>query len=250
MLVIPAIDLRNGKCVRLIEGRLDRETIYSEQPVEMARHWQESGAKYLHIVDLDGAFAGTLKNLPVIKEIVTGFKIPVQVGGGIRDLETIQMLLDLGVQRVILGTAAIAQPEVVRQAVQQFGEQVVLGIDARDGMVAVQGWAVASDITVLDLANQMKAIGIKRVIFTDIRRDGTLKGPNLEATGELARQTGLKVIASGGVSSLEDLRKVKQLAGDGVEGVIVGQALYTRAISFEDALEICHPDYVVSPGIL
>ena len=250
MLVIPAIDLRNGKCVRLIEGRLDRETIYSEQPAETARHWQRLGAKYLHVVDLDGAFAGAPKNLPVIKDIVTGFKIPVQVGGGIRDLETIQMLLDLGVQRVILGTAAISQPEIVRQAVKRFGEQIVLGIDARDGRVAVQGWSVESDITAIDLANQMKEIGVKRVVFTDIRRDGTLKGPNLEATGELARVTGLKVIASGGVSSLEDLRKVKQLENDGVEGVIMGQALYTGAINFEDALEISHADYVISPGIL
>lgn len=238
MLVIPAIDLRDGRCVRLVEGRLDRETVYSNQPVDMAKHWQQLGAQYLHVVDLDGAFAGVPKNLEVIKGIVEALDIPVQVGGGIRDLDTIKLLIDLGLNRVILGTAAINQPDMVHQAVEQYGEKIVLGIDARDGKVAVQGWAVESNMMVLDLALKMKDMGVTRVIFTDIRRDGTMKGPNLEATGELARATGLKVIASGGVSTLEDLIKIKALEGDGVEGAIMGKALYAGAVDFKEALAV------------
>ncbi|MBM7854267.1 phosphoribosylformimino-5-aminoimidazole carboxamide ribotide isomerase [Desulfohalotomaculum tongense] len=238
MLVIPAIDLRNGKCVRLVEGRLDRETVYSDNPVETAKHWQRLGCQYLHVVDLDGAFAGEPRNLAVIKEIVSVLDIPVQVGGGIRDLSTVESLLNLGVHRVILGTAAIAQPEMVRRAVERFDEQIVLGIDAREGRVAVQGWAVESGISALELAGQMKEIGVKRVVFTDIRRDGTMKGPNLEATGELARGSGLKVIASGGVSTLDDLRRIKQMESAGVEGAIIGKALYTGRIDLKDALAV------------
>ncbi|MTI80142.1 MAG: 1-(5-phosphoribosyl)-5-[(5-phosphoribosylamino)methylideneamino]imidazole-4-carboxamide isomerase [Firmicutes bacterium] len=238
MLILPAIDLRNGKCVRLVEGRLDKETVYGEQPAEMAKQWQRLGAKYLHVVDLDGAFAGEPRNLDVIKEIVNTLDIPVQVGGGIRDISTIKNLLAIGVSRVILGTAAISQPEVVREAVQQFDEQIVLGIDARDGRAAVQGWAVESDINAIELARQMKEIGVKRVIFTDIRRDGTMKGPNLEATGELASATDLKVIASGGVSSIDDLRQIKLMEKDGVEGAIMGKALYSGKVELKDALAV------------
>ncbi|WP_031515514.1 1-(5-phosphoribosyl)-5-[(5-phosphoribosylamino)methylideneamino]imidazole-4-carboxamide isomerase [Desulfofalx alkaliphila] len=238
MLVIPAIDLRDGRCVRLVEGRLDQETVYSEQPVDTAKHWQQMGAEYLHLVDLDGAFAGSPQNLDVIKEIVKVLNIPVQVGGGIRDLGTVAMLLDMGVDRVILGTAAISQPHLVQQAVEKYGDSIVLGIDARDGKVAVQGWAIESDMEVLDLALQMKELGIRRAVFTDIRRDGTLKGPNLEATGELARASGLKIIASGGVSSLDDLIKIKGLESLGVEGAIMGKALYAGTVDFKDALAV------------
>ncbi|MBO8137182.1 MAG: 1-(5-phosphoribosyl)-5-[(5-phosphoribosylamino)methylideneamino]imidazole-4-carboxamide isomerase [Desulfotomaculum sp.] len=238
MLVIPAIDLREGRCVRLVEGRLDRETIYSENPAEIAENWQRLGARYLHVVDLDGAFAGQPKNMDVIKGIVSSVDIPVQVGGGIRDLKAVETLLNLGVHRVILGTAAITQPEMVRRAVEQFGDKIVLGIDARDGRAAVQGWAVESAVSAVDLALQMKEIGVQRVVFTDIRRDGTLKGPNLEATGELARVTGLKVIASGGVSSLDDICRVKEMEKDGVEGVIVGKALYSGKVDLKEALAV------------
>jgi phosphoribosylformimino-5-aminoimidazole carboxamide ribotide isomerase len=238
MLIFPAIDLRDGKCVRLVEGRLDQETVYSDQPVDMAKHWQAAGAKYLHLVDLDGAFAGVPKNLPIIKEIVTALDIPVQVGGGIRNIKTIDMLLAAGVDRVILGTAAISHPEMVRAAVEKYGEQIVVGIDARDGMVAVHGWAVESNRPALDLAYDMVEIGVRRVVFTDISRDGTMKGPNLEATGALARTTKLKVIASGGVSTLDDLRQIKALEQDGVEGAIMGKSLYSGAVDIEQALRI------------
>ncbi|MEG6616152.1 1-(5-phosphoribosyl)-5-[(5-phosphoribosylamino)methylideneamino]imidazole-4-carboxamide isomerase [Peptococcaceae bacterium 1198_IL3148] len=239
MLIFPAIDLRDGKCVRLVEGRLDQETIYSDQPIEMALHWQNAGAKYLHVVDLDGAFAGAPKNLSVIKDIVSALDIPVQVGGGIRNLETIELLLAAGVSRVILGTAAINHPEMIQTAVRQYGEeQIVVGIDARDGRVAVHGWAVESRMPALDLAYDMVEIGVRRIVFTDISRDGTMKGPNLEATGAMARATKLKVIASGGVSTLADLKEIKALEPDGVEGVIMGKALYSGAVDIKEALTL------------
>lgn len=235
-MIFPAIDLRDGKCVRLVEGRLEQETVYSDQPVDMAKYWQDAGAKYLHVVDLDGAFAGAPKNLSVIKEIISTLDIPVQVGGGIRNLETIEMLLEAGASRVILGTVAINQPEMVRAAVEKYDEQIVLGIDARDGKVAVHGWAVESNVATLDLAYKMIDIGVKRVVFTDISRDGTMKGPNLEATKGLARVTGLKVIASGGVSTLADLKQIKALEQDGVEGAIIGKSLYSGAVDIKQAL--------------
>lgn len=238
MLLFPAIDLREGKCVRLVEGRLEQQTVYSDQPVDTAKHWQQQGAEYLHVVDLDGAFAGVPRNLAIIKEIVSALDIPVQVGGGIRDLKTIQLLLHCGVSRVILGTAAINNPDLVRSAVKQYQEKIVVGIDARDGKVAVQGWAVESVVSAEQLAQQMKQIGVQRIVFTDISRDGTLTGPNLEATGQLARATGLKVIASGGVSSLDDLRRLKQLVSDGVEGAIIGKALYDGKVDFKEALQL------------
>lgn len=241
MLILPAIDLKDGQCVRLVEGRLEQKTVYSNQPTEIAQRWQQLGAEYLHVVDLDGAFAGAPKNLAVIKEIVSTLHIPVQVGGGIRDVSTVERLLDFGVARVILGTAAIKRPEVIKQAITKFGpEKIVLGIDARDGKVAVQGWVSETDITAVDLALRMKELGIKRVVFTDIRRDGTLKGPNFEATGELARATGLKVIASGGVAALDDLRRIKKLEQYGVEGVIIGKALYAGTVDFKEALAVAN----------
>lgn len=238
MLLIPAIDIREGRCVRLVEGRPDRQTVYSDQPLDVAKSWQQQGAQYLHVVDLDGAFAGIPRNLAIINEIVSELDIPVQVGGGIRDYKTIQLLLHNGVSRVILGTAAISDPDLVRGAVAQYRDKIVVGIDARDGKVAVQGWAVESVITAEQLALQMKQIGVSRIVFTDISRDGTLRGPNLEATGQLARTTGLKVIASGGVSSYDDIRRLKSLHADGVEGAIIGKALYDGKIDFKSALQL------------
>ncbi|WP_066637137.1 1-(5-phosphoribosyl)-5-[(5-phosphoribosylamino)methylideneamino]imidazole-4-carboxamide isomerase [Desulfolucanica intricata] len=238
MLIIPAIDLREGRCVRLVEGRLDRETVYSDDPVAMARSWQEQGARWLHVVDLDGAFAGVPKNLEVIKKIVAAVDIPVQVGGGIRNVEAIETLFNIGVTRVILGTVAIQKPELVKEVCSKFDEGIIVGIDGRNGKVAIEGWGVTVEKTTLELALEMKSFGVKRVLFTDIRRDGTLRGPNLEATGELARRSGLKVIASGGVSSLEDLRALKKLEADGVESAIMGKALYAGTVKLKDALMI------------
>ncbi|MCL0107436.1 1-(5-phosphoribosyl)-5-[(5-phosphoribosylamino)methylideneamino]imidazole-4-carboxamide isomerase [Peptococcaceae bacterium] len=238
MIIFPAIDLKDGKCVRLVEGKLDKKTIYTDKPEEAALHWQSLGAEYLHIVDLDGAFEGVPKNLSVIEKILAAIKIPVQIGGGIRTLDTVKLLLDLGIKRVILGTAAVSEPNLVKEAIEKFGsDRIVLGIDARNGCVAVKGWAEESDIDAKELALNMKEIGIERIVFTDIKRDGTLKGPNIEATKEMALATGLKVIASGGVSSIDDLKKLKEIEQYGVEGVIVGQALYKGAIDLKEALQ-------------
>jgi len=238
MLLIPAIDLREGKCVRLVEGKIENETVYSHEPVEQALKWQDKGAQMLHLVDLDGAFAGRPKNLDVIKEIIRAVHIPVQMGGGIRTLETVGMLLETGVQRVILGSIAIYKPELVKEACRRFEGRVVVGIDAKDGLVAIEGWESTVDKTIIELALEMKDAGVKRVIFTDTRRDGTLKGPNVESTRELAEKTGLKVVASGGVSSLDDIRKLKELEPVGVDSIILGKALYSGAIALEEALEL------------
>ena len=238
MLIIPAIDLRGGKCVRLVEGRPDRETVYSDHPAAMAVHWQALGARMLHVVDLDGAFSGAPKNLDVLKEILDAVDIPVQVGGGIRDIQSVELILEMGAARVILGTAAILKPELVSEACTRYGEAVLVGIDGRDGRVAIEGWGVTVDKGTVELAREVKSLGIKRVVFTDIRRDGTLKGPNLAATGELARITGLKVVASGGVSTVDDLTLLKKLESAGVDAVIMGKALYAGTVTLSEALSI------------
>ncbi|MFZ5632586.1 MAG: 1-(5-phosphoribosyl)-5-[(5-phosphoribosylamino)methylideneamino]imidazole-4-carboxamide isomerase [Bacillota bacterium] len=238
MLIFPAVDIREGRCVRLVEGRPDRETVYSDDPAAMARVWQKKGARWLHVVDLDGAFSGSPKNIDVISRIRDAVQIPMQVGGGIRDLKIVQELLDMGINRVILGTVAINNPDMVASACARYGESVVVGIDAKDGKVAIEGWGVTSEKDAMDLAAEMKKLGVKRIIYTDIWRDGTLKGPNVAAVREMARNTGLKVIASGGISTLEDLRSIKKLEHIGVEGVIMGKSLYAGMVSLEDALSL------------
>ncbi|AEG15267.1 1-(5-phosphoribosyl)-5-((5-phosphoribosylamino)methylideneamino) imidazole-4-carboxamide isomerase [Desulfofundulus kuznetsovii DSM 6115] len=242
MLIIPAIDLRAGKCVRLVEGRLDRETVYSDDPVAVARLWEDQGARWLHVVDLDGAFTGEPKNWDMIRGILSAVRIPVQVGGGIRDMAVIEQLLELGAARVILGTVAIINPGMVAEACARYGESIVVGIDARNGKVAIEGWGVTAEKNALELAAEMKALGVKRVVFTDIWRDGTLKGPNLAVVEEVARSTQLKIIASGGVSSLADLRALKAMEPLGVEAVIIGKALYAGTINLRDALEIAREE--------
>ncbi|MCG9967821.1 1-(5-phosphoribosyl)-5-[(5-phosphoribosylamino)methylideneamino]imidazole-4-carboxamide isomerase [Pelotomaculum terephthalicicum JT] len=238
MLIIPAIDLRAGKCVRLVEGKLDQETVYSNDPVAMAVHWQEQGARWLHVVDLDGAFAGAPKNMDVISEILNAVNMPVQIGGGIRSLDTVERLLELGATRVILGTAAILRPQMVSEACGKFGEAILVGIDGRNGRVAIEGWGMTVEKSTLELAREMQDRGVQRVVFTDIRRDGTLQGPNLEATGELARATGLKIVASGGVSTADDLRAVKKLEHLGIDSVIIGKSLYAGTVTLKEALAI------------
>lgn len=240
MRLFPAIDLKEGKAVRLLQGRMEDATVYGEQPVEVARNFKEQGADSLHVVDLDGAFAGKPVNDAVILQLIQSSGLRVQVGGGIRTLERIEELLELGVERVILGTVAVRDPELVAKAVQRFGEAVVVGIDAKDGLVAVQGWAEKTEIKALDLALRMKEAGVKHLVFTDISRDGMLQGPNIQSTVELARLSGLQVVASGGVSRLEDLRLLQDEANNGVsiEGAIVGKALYTGAFSLSEALRV------------
>jgi len=238
MLIYPAIDIREGRCVRLVEGRPEMETVYSDDPAAMARLWQEKGARWLHVVDLDGAFSGSPKNIDVIKRIRETVRVPIQVGGGIRDLKMIENLLGMGINRVILGTVAINDQEMVASACNKYGEAVVVGIDARDGKVAIEGWGVTAEKDALDLAVEMKDIGVRRIIYTDIWRDGTLKGPNVAAVREMAARAGVKVIASGGISTLDDLRSIKELEHLGVEGVIMGKSLYAGTVLLEDALSL------------
>lgn len=238
MEVIPAIDLRDGRCVRLVQGEKGTETIYSDEPVEMAKRWEELGASRLHVVDLDGAFTGAPRNLDVIEDMVRSVGIPLQLGGGIRSKEMVKRLLEIGVDRVVLGTAAILCPELVSYCCREYGEHIVVGIDGRDGLVAIEGWEATVEMTVEELASQIAKLGVTRVIFTDTRRDGTLRGPNLEATRQLALVSGLRVIASGGVSSLDDLHALKKLKVYGVEGVIMGKALYSGAITLKEALDV------------
>lgn len=238
MIIFPAIDIRGGKCVRLTEGRFDQETVFADNPLDMAKKWVEQGAQYLHLVDLDGALKGASVNTDVIRAIVDYVDIPVQLGGGIRTIENIENILSLGITRVILGSVAVKNPELVKEACEKFGDKIVVGIDAKNGEVAVEGWGISGGVKTEDLAKQMAQVGVKRIIFTDISRDGTLSGVNVEATAELAKLSGIKIIASGGVSSLEDIKAVKSVENSGVEGVIVGKAIYTGAVDLKAAIEI------------
>ncbi|MGA9351206.1 MAG: 1-(5-phosphoribosyl)-5-[(5-phosphoribosylamino)methylideneamino]imidazole-4-carboxamide isomerase [Anaerolineae bacterium] len=238
MIVFPAIDLRQGRCVRLRQGRPEVETVFSDDPVAMAEHWVSQGAEWLHVVNLDGAFDQASANLRVVKEIAVAVGIPVQLGGGLRTMADIEEALGLGLARVILGTVAVEEPSLVAEAVKRFGaERIVVGIDARREKVATHGWQEVSSVTATELALRVKELGVERVVYTDIARDGMLCGVNVEAVRELAQRTGLKVIASGGVSSLDDLRRLKEAEASGVEGVIIGQALYSGALELREAIE-------------
>ncbi len=236
MMVIPAIDLKDGKCVRLYKGRMDEATVYSDDPLETAKNWERLGAELLHVVDLNGAFAGSPQNEKAIQGIVNALSIPVQVGGGIRDMGTIKRLIDMGVDRIILGTAAVKNPALVACACAVYGERIVLGLDAKDGKVAVEGWDEDSGVEALQLALEMKELGVERIIFTDTSLDGTLEGCNVDSTRELAENTGLKVIASGGVASMEDIKKLMEIEPYGVEGVITGKAIYSGKLDFAEAV--------------
>jgi phosphoribosylformimino-5-aminoimidazole carboxamide ribotide isomerase len=238
MIVIPAIDLKEGKCVRLEQGEMHRDTVFSDTPAEQALTWQQAGAELLHLVDLDGAFAGQPKNKAAIEEILRAITIPAQLGGGIRDIATIEAYLALGLSRVIIGTAAQRNPALVIEACQQFPGQIVVGIDAKNGMVAVQGWAELTDITAVDLAKKFEDCGVSAIIYTDISRDGMMGGPNLEATKSLAEAISIPVIASGGVSSLKDIENLMAIETSGVTGAITGKAIYTGAIDLAEAIAL------------
>jgi phosphoribosylformimino-5-aminoimidazole carboxamide ribotide isomerase len=235
MIIYPAIDVKDGKCVRLAQGKFNDVTVYSDDPVDMALKWEKLGAEYLHIIDLDGARTGKPGNIATISEMAVKLAIPVQVGGGIRSIETIEIVLCKGIQRVILGTSAVNDPELVKRALKTFGENVVIGIDARNGKVAIEGWEKTSDLTAVDFAKRMEDLGAKTIIYTDIARDGMLSGPNLKAMEEMVKAVGVNVIASGGVSKLEDIKNLKEI---GMPGVIVGKALYTGDVDLKEVLEI------------
>jgi len=238
MIVIPAIDLKEGKCVRLEQGLMERDTVFCDNPAEQALEWQRQGAELLHIVDLDGAFAGEPKNRSAIEAIVAALEIPTQLGGGIRDLATIEAYLSLGIGRVILGTAAQRNPELVEEACRLFPGRVVVGIDAKNGMVAVQGWAEVTGVTAVELARKFEGFGVAAIIYTDISRDGMMQGPNIAATRELAESITIPVIASGGVSSLTDIENLMAIESSGVAGAITGKAIYTGAIRLADAVAL------------
>jgi phosphoribosylformimino-5-aminoimidazole carboxamide ribotide isomerase len=236
MEVIPAIDLLEGRCVRLYQGDYAQSEVFDENPVAVARQWVDQGATRLHLVDLDGAKAGHPVNQAAIEAIVRAVNVPVQVGGGLRDRQSVADLLTLGVQRVILGTVAVEQPDLIAQLGQEFPDQIVVGIDARNGKVATRGWLETSEVEAVTLAQQMAEFGVAAIIYTDIHRDGTLQGPNREALRELAGAINIPVIASGGVSSVTDLLNLLALEPVGVTGAIVGRALYTGNIQLKEAI--------------
>lgn len=237
-IVIPAIDLKEGKCVRLEQGLMEKETVFCDNPAEQAREWAGKGAELLHIVDLDGAFAGVPKNKEAIAAIVNSVSIPTQLGGGIRGMPTIEAYLTLGVGRVILGTAAQKDPDMVMEACRLFPGCIVVGIDAKNGMVAVKGWAEVTGIKAVDLARRFEGYGVAAIIYTDISRDGMMAGPNIEATKALAAAISIPVIASGGVSSLKDIENLIGIESYGVTGAITGRAIYTGSLCLAEAIEL------------
>lgn len=236
MQLYPAIDMKNGQCVRLRQGAFKDITIYSDAPEKVAAHWQEKGASFLHLVDLDGAQAGYSVNEEVIRRIADTVSIPIEIGGGIRSGEAVERMLGLGVRRVIIGTKAVEHPEFLRDMVRTFGEEaIVAGVDAKDGMVAVEGWEKVSSLTARDLCLTMKEYGVRHIVYTDISRDGMLSGPNVEATRKLTEETGLDIIASGGVSCMEDLKCLHEA---GIRGAIIGKALYENRIDLAEAVRL------------
>lgn len=238
LIVFPAIDLKGGQVVRLAEGDMDRATVYGDDPVAQALAFAGCGAEHLHIVDLDGAFAGEGRNAEVVEAVVTAFPGHVQLGGGIRSRDSIERWFELGVSRVVIGTAALRDPELVRAAARDFPGGVVVAVDARDGMVATEGWAEISDVPVIDMARRFEDAGVAALLFTDVGRDGLLKGCNIEATVDLARLTDIPVIASGGVAGIGDIRMLAIHARDGIEGVITGRALYDGRLDLAAALAV------------
>ena len=234
MQLYPAIDMKNGKCVRLRQGAFKDITVYSEHPEEIAALWQEKGATFLHLVDLDGALAGRSVNEETIRKIVSSVNIPVEIGGGIRSEKAIKNMLSLGVKRVIIGTKAVEEPEFLKAMVEKFGaDAIAAGVDAKDGMVAIQGWEQVSAVTATELCPKMKEYGVKHIIYTDISRDGMLSGPNIPATKKLTEETGLDIIASGGVSCMEDLDGLYKA---GISGAIIGKALYEKRVDLNEAV--------------
>jgi len=236
MLVIPAIDIKEGRCVRLTEGKFEDVEIFSDDPVAVAIKWADKGAKMLHIVDLDGAKYGKLINISLLEQIIKKVNIPVQVGGGIRSYEEAERLIGLGVNRVILGTILWKDKVLAKKLFGDFSEKIIAGIDARDGYVAIEGWQNVLSIDALDFAGEMERLGARRIIYTDIMRDGTLKGPNITNIEKMVKNVNIPLICSGGIASLDDIKKLKRFETKGLEGVILGKALYKGTILLEEAL--------------
>jgi phosphoribosylformimino-5-aminoimidazole carboxamide ribotide isomerase len=238
MIIIPAVDIKNGKCVRLLQGRMDAETIYSDQPEAMAAKWARLGAPLIHVVDLDGAFAKSPQNVSSIRNILGSVDVPIQVGGGIRNEKTVHMYLQMGIQKVIIGSEAINKPAFVKKVCKKYPDRVVIGIDARNGKVAIDGWKETTRIEAVDLAKKFEDCGIAAINFTDIHRDGMQTGPNLEAIRRLAEAISIPVVASGGISSIRDIKRLLPLAEVGVVGIIIGKALYSGGLDLKEALDL------------
>ncbi|MHC6179498.1 1-(5-phosphoribosyl)-5-[(5-phosphoribosylamino)methylideneamino]imidazole-4-carboxamide isomerase [Clostridium sp. JNZ X4-2] len=238
MLILPAIDLRDGKCVRLYQGKFEKSEIVGEDPVKVALSFKEKGAEYIHMVDLDGALYGKMKNAEIISKVVKAAEIPVELGGGIRNLNSVEQILKLGISRVILGTSALQNPDFVKRAVKEYGEKIAVGIDAKEGKVAVNGWVDVSTVEYTDFARQVEDMGVRTIIFTDISKDGTLKGPNLEQLFKIknAVSCNCNIIASGGIKNIDDLKDIDKI---GLYGAITGKAIYTGNIDLKKAIELC-----------
>ena len=236
MIIIPAVDIKDGKCVRLLQGRKDKETVFSDDPVAMAQKWQREGAQRIHVIDLDGAFEKEPRNLPVIERMIRSIAVPVQVGGGIRQRRTVDRYLEAGADRIIIGTEAIRNPDLVVEGCREYPDRIAVAIDAREGLVAIEGWVETTRTTAVELAKRFEDTGVAAIHFTDIHRDGMQTGPNIEETRKLAEAVSIPVVASGGVSSLEDIYHLLPLEAVGVVGVITGKALYTGALSLSEAI--------------
>jgi len=239
MLLIPAIDLKDGKCVRLRQGRMEDETVFADDPLDMAQRWVEAGARRLHLVDLNGAFAGQPVNTQVIRRIADAFPdVPIQLGGGIRDEDTVQLYLDAGVQYVIIGTKAVSAPHFINDLCLEFPGHIIVGLDAKDGKVAIDGWSKLSNHDVIDMAQHFERDGVDAIVYTDISRDGMMQGVNVEATVKMASEISTPVIASGGISSLDDIKALRAVAEEGIMGAIIGRALYEGSIDLAEAQKL------------
>ena len=238
MLIIPAIDIRDGNCVMLTQGKLEAETIYSKDPVLVAQYWQSKGAKRLHVVDLDGAFQGVSRNIQTVKRIREAVSIPMEFGGGVRSMQAIDALFEAGINYVIIGTVAVTDPELLRAAIEKYGTKIVVALDVRDNKVATAGWTETTAVDVFELAARLTQMGVEEIIHTDIKKDGMMQGANIGALREIAERSQMRVIASGGVSTLKDVDALKALESKGIIGVIIGKALYNNSIKIEDAVRI------------
>jgi phosphoribosylformimino-5-aminoimidazole carboxamide ribotide isomerase len=239
MLLIPAIDLKDGKCVRLRQGRMEDETVFADDPLDMAQRWVDAGARRLHLVDLNGAFAGQPVNTQVIRRLADAFPdVPIQVGGGIRDEDTVQLYLDAGVQYVIIGTKAVRAPHFINDLCLEFPGHIIVGLDAKDGKVAIDGWSKLSNHDVIDMAQHFERDGVEAIVYTDISRDGMMQGVNVEATVKMASEISTPVIASGGISTLDDIKALRAVAEEGIMGAIIGRALYEGSIDLAEAQKL------------
>jgi len=238
MIIYPAIDIKAGRCVRLYQGQMDKVTVFSEYPVEAAKRWEAAGAKYIHVVDLDATVAGELKNMFALEQIVKSVNIPIQFGGGVRGMFAVKRLFDLGVSRVVVGTALIKNPAMLAEACAVYPGKIAVGLDVKNGHIAIKGWQEETDISAVEMINELEKLGVSRIIYTDILVDGTMQGPNIQGIKSIAQKTNIPLIASGGVSNLKDIKKIKKLKDLGIEGIIIGRALYSEAFTLEEAIKV------------